>query len=259
MELPEITILIPSWNRQNFLDLILMNIKSQLYPHDKIQVIIDDDSEDKLKQLIPSVALLQKVQEHLHPIQLTYINNKPRRTIGKKRNDLVKECKTKIFAFQDSDDVYMPTYLTHSYQLMKYKKVGCVGTDKMIFCMTQKNFNIHGINCGDQIIQIHEATIMATKKWFRASCGFAETGFGEGKNLFQGIGKVAISDINQVMVCIQHSGNSVDKLQFANDDNKIDIQISEDIKNILKKILDIKDEQVEQSDEEVEIKGGNMI
>lgn len=251
MELPEITVLIPSWNRQNFLDLILMNLKSQVYPHGKIKVIIDDDSEDKLKQLIPSVALLSKVKQHLHPIELTYINNKPRRSIGKKRNELIKACKTKIFAFMDSDDVYFPTYLSHSYNLMKEKKVGCVGTDKMIFCMSQKNFDIHALNCGDQIRQIHEATIMATKKWFRASCGFATKGYGEGKGLFDnGRKDVAITDINQVMLCIQHGGNSVDKLQFANDDNKIDIQISDDIKNILKKILDIKDES---SDEEVEV------
>ena len=54
MDLPEITILIPSWNRKNFLDLILMNLKSQSYPHAKIKVIIDDDSEDKLQQLLPT-------------------------------------------------------------------------------------------------------------------------------------------------------------------------------------------------------------
>ena len=102
-DLPEITILIPSWNRQNFLNLIVMNIKSQNYPHDKIKVIIDDDSEDKLKQLIPTISLLSDIKRHLHPIQLTYINNKPRRTIGKKRNDLIKECKTKIFASMDRD------------------------------------------------------------------------------------------------------------------------------------------------------------
>jgi glycosyltransferase involved in cell wall biosynthesis len=251
MDLPEITILIPAWNRQNFLNLIVMNIKSQLYPHNKIKVIIDDDSEDKLKQLIPSVALLSEIKRHLHPIQLTYINNKPRRSIGKKRNDLIKECKTKIFAFMDSDDLYMNTYLTHSYELMKEKKVGCVATDKMIFCMTSKNFDLHCINCGDQIRQCHEATIVATKKWFRASSGFATKGFGEGKNLFDnGRQDVAISDINKVMMCIQHGENSVDKLQFAKEENKLDFGISEDIKKILKSVLGMKDES---SDEEVEV------
>jgi glycosyltransferase involved in cell wall biosynthesis len=251
MDLPEITILIPAWNRQNFLNLIVMNIKSQNYPHDKIKVIIDDDSEDKLKQLIPSVALLSEIKRHLHPIQLTYINNKPRRSIGKKRNDLIKECKTKIFAFMDSDDLYMQTYLSHSYQVMKEKKVSCVGTDKMIFCMTQNNFDLHAINCGDQVRQIHEATIMATKKWFRASNGFATNGFGEGKNLFDnGRKDVAITDINKVMMCIQHGDNSVDKLQFAKEENKLDFGISEDIKKILKSVLGMKDDS---SDEEVEI------
>jgi glycosyltransferase involved in cell wall biosynthesis len=250
MDLPEITILIPSWNRKNFLDLILMNLKSQSYPHDKIKVIIDDDTEDKLEQLIPTVSLLQKVQQYIYPMKLTYINNKPRRSIGRKRNDLIKACKTKIFAFMDSDDVYFDTYLTHSYELMKEKKVGCVGCDKMIFCMSEKNFDLHAIDCGNQVRQIHEATICATKKWYRASAGFATSGVGEGKNLFDnGRSDVAISDINKVMMCVQHGTNTVDKLQFANENNKLPMTLDQNAIQTLKRILGMK----EDSEEEVEI------
>ena len=249
MDLPEITILIPSWNRKNFLDLILMNLKSQSYPHAKLKVIIDDDTEDKLQQLFPTVSLLQKVQQYIHPIKLTYINNKPRRSIGQKRDSLIKACQTKIFAFMDSDDVYFDSYISHSYELMKQNKVGCVGCDKMIFCMTDKNFDLHAIDCGNQVRQIHEATIFATKKWYRASAGFATSGVGEGKNLFDnGRNDVAISDINKVMMCVQHGTNTVDKLQFANDNNKLPMTLDQNAINTLKKILGIKDDE-----EDVEI------
>ena len=239
MELPEITILCPTWNRHKFLRLFAMNLKLQDYPHNKLKVIIDDDGEEKF---ITDGKELDELKQHIHPIQLKYINDKPRRTIGKKRNDLVKECATKIFVFMDDDDCYLSTYISHSYQVMKDTKSGCVGSDKMLFCMTQKNFDIHAINCGDKVKLIHEASVMATKKWFRASCKFGNNSQGEGKNLFEGHeSKVAITDISKIMCCVQHDGNTVGKLQFAREDNKMDITLNSDLIKLLKEILDIKD------------------
>ena len=235
-ELPEITILVPTWNRTKFLPLFLMNLKNQNYPHDKLKLIIDDDGENKF------ISDIQEVKRILYPIQVKYINNKPKRTIGKKRNDLIKECETKIFCFMDDDDVYLPTYISYSYETMKQKRAGCVGSDKMLFCMTQKNFDIHAINCGDNVKLIHEATIMMTKKWFRASCGFADGSQGEGKNLFFGMeSKVAITDVSRIMCCLQHEENTVEKLQFAKDENKLDIRLDDKLINLIKNILDIKD------------------
>ena len=109
----EITILIPSFNRRKFLPLIIKNLKTQDYPHNLLNIIIDDDGDDKL---ITSDAELKLIKEHLAPIKLTYINDKLWRTIGKKRNEMVKSANTKIVAFMDSDDIYFPTYISHSYE-----------------------------------------------------------------------------------------------------------------------------------------------
>ncbi len=148
-ELPEITILVPTWNRSKFLPLFLMNLKNQNYPHNKLKLIIDDDGKDKF------IKDIDEVRRILHPIDVRYIKDRAKRSIGKKRNDLIKECDTKIFCFLDDDDVYLPTYISYSYETMKEKKAGCVGSDKMLFCMTQKNFDIHAINCGDNVKLIH--------------------------------------------------------------------------------------------------------
>tara|TARA_R110000822_G_scaffold135599_1_gene273169 strand:- start:426 stop:1130 length:705 start_codon:yes stop_codon:yes gene_type:complete len=232
MATPDITILVPTWNRSNFLPLFLMNLKSQTYPQNHIKIIIDDDGSERF------ISDEQQIKDFLHPITLTYITDKPKRTIGKKRHDLIKACKTKIFCFMDDDDIYIPTYLEHSYQVMKENKVGCVGSDKMIFCMTQKNFDIHAIDCGNNARLIHEATIMMTQKFYRASCGFENSSQGEGANLFTGHTKdVAITDINKIMVCVAHTGNTVAKEQFATDLNKLDIEMTDDIINELKNIL----------------------
>ena len=71
-----------------------------------------------------------------------------------------------------------------------------------------------------------------------ASCKFKNNSQGEGANLFQGHEKnVSFTDINKVMCCVQHGGNTVDKLQFAKDDNKLPIELHEDMLEILGNIL----------------------
>jgi glycosyltransferase involved in cell wall biosynthesis len=237
-QLPEITILVPTWNRHKFLDLFVMNLKNQDYPHDKLKVIIDDDGSEKF---ITNDEELEQVKQFLHPIQIKYITGRPRRSIGKKRNDLVKDADTKIVCFLDDDDIYLSTAVSHTYQTMISKKCKCAGSDKMLFCMTQKNFDIHAIDCGNNVKLVHEGScLMFYKKWFRASCGFADGSIGEGKNLFFGMeSKVAITDITKVMVCIQHSENTVEKLQFAREDNKMDIALNPQLIALLKKILNI--------------------
>jgi len=228
----EITVLVPTWNRSKFLSLFLMNLKCQDYPHHLLKLIIDDDGTEKFIQDIDEVRRI------LHPIEVQYIKDKPRRSIGKKRNDLVKECKTKIFCFLDDDDVYFPTYISHSYQVLKENKAGCVGSDKMVFCMTDRNFDLHAIDCGNRAVMIHEATMMMTKKWYKASCKFGNHSQGEGKNIFAGHEKtVAFTDIMKVMCCIQHGSNTVNKLQFAKEDNKLPFDLDDKLKELLEKLL----------------------
>jgi hypothetical protein len=203
-------------------------------------VIIDDDGDERF---ITDEKELNCIKQYIHPIELKYITGRPRRTIGKKRNQLVKDANTKIVCFFDDDDIMLPTAITHTYETMVNAKAKCAGSDKMIFCMTEKDFSIHAIDCGNRVKLIHEgACLMFYKKWFKASCGFEDGSVGEGKNLFVGHeSQVAITDVRRVMVCLQHPGNTVEKLQFAREDNKINIQLSDELIEIIKKILDIKD------------------
>ncbi len=232
-----ISVLVPSWNRRNFLPLLLRNLKIQDYPHDKIEIIIDDDGEEKL--ILDEE--LDEIKNHLFPMKLKYINNKPKRSIGKKRNELIKIASSKIIAFMDDDDIYFPTYLSYSYKCLKENNVGCVGSTQMIFSMSCKDYDCYMINCGDNVNLIHEATIMMTKKWYKASCGFHDGSEGEGQGLFFGLEKKTfITQIQYIMCCLQHEGNTIDKKQFADDEHKIDFEMETNLKNILNNILKIK-------------------
>lgn len=237
-DLPDITILMPVWKRSNFLPLVVMNLKSQIYPHRCLRIIIDDDTENPAERFIPTEEILQEFKQAVYPIKVEYITGKPRRSIGKKRNDLIKACQTKIWMFHDSDDIQLPTSVSYSYSVMKEGKYGAVGSDKMIFCMCDRDFDVHAIDCGNNKRLIHEASLMGTVKWWRASCKFSDGSRGEGAQLFAGHeSKVGITDVSKVMICIQHGENTIDKLQFAKDENKLKIEVSDEMKDILKKIL----------------------
>jgi len=239
MTKPEITILIPTFNRRKFLPLIIRNIFIQDYPHEKIKVLFDDDGENKLFQ----GDEFEEIKKQFSPIKFEYKSTNKWRNIGKKRNDMIKECKTNLFCFMDDDDIYFPTYLSHSYKVMKDNRSGCVGSDKMLFCMTDKDYQIYGMNCGNNINLIHEATIMATKKWFKGSCKFSGDS-GEGKKLFEGQKqKVAITDISKIMICIQHDTNTIDKLQFADEKTLLkEAKLTEETRNLIEVIRNYKDE-----------------
>ena len=231
----DITILIPTFNRRKFLPLLIRNIECQDYDHNKIKIIIDDDGAEKL---IQSKQELDEIKEHLHPIEITYITDRKWRSIGQKRNELVKLAKTKVVTFLDDDDLYMPTYLSHNYQILKNNKAGCVGSNAMIFAMSDRNFDLYALQCGDNKTLIHEATLMFTKKWFNSSQKFANSSQGEGVNIFQGNTKnVILTDIRQLMICIQHADNTVDKLPFATEETKLDIKLEGDLIEIIKNIL----------------------
>lgn len=105
--------------------------------------------------------------------------------------------------------------------------------------MSDKNFDVYAIDCGDVKSLIHEATIMMTKKYYKSSQKFANNSQGEGNDIFIGNEKnVVISDVLQVMVCLQHSGNTIDKMRFAKDEMKVKMEINDELKNMISKILE---------------------
>ena len=232
----EITVLIPSYRRRKFLPLLLKNLKVQDYPHHLIKVIVDDDSPIESRLILSEE--LDDIKKHLHPIKFDYITPNKKRSIGFKRNNLVKLATTKIVTFIDDDDIYLPTYISYQYSLLKEHKAGCVGSNKMIFTSQENGWSVYALDCGDKKNLIHEACLMFSKKWYRASCGFENSSQGEGRNIFQGHEKnVIISDIIYCMICIQHQENTIDKRQFCRDETKIDIVMNDNLIEILDKIL----------------------
>ena len=109
-ELPNVSILMPCWRRRKFIPLIIANINNLDYPKDKLELCILQDGD---QDLFIDETRLHKFRNAIHPVRLTYrYEPNVRRTIGEKRNKLVKMASYKYLANMDSDDVYIDTYYT---------------------------------------------------------------------------------------------------------------------------------------------------
>ena len=217
---PKISICIPCYKRQKFVPLILCNLIHLDYPPDKIEVNILQDGE---VDLFKNKEEFEFFKEKLKPASVQYKYEKNiRRTIGDKRNRLVKSSSNKIILMMDSDDVYFPTFARYSVSALKQYKVGIVGSAQMLFLYPKLDYKLTGIRCGYKH-QIHEATMCFTKKHHGQMGGFvsrgAEGNQGEGTKMVCYNEKNSINlDIRMLMVCVAHDGeegNTIAKDRFS--------------------------------------------
>jgi glycosyltransferase involved in cell wall biosynthesis len=215
--LPNISILMPTFNRRKFLPFIIKNLKVQDYPHKKLQLVIHDDGD------IPLLEDYETFSKAIKPIKLKYIRNKVRLTIGDKRNRLVQNATNNIVVFMDDDDLYEPTYISHSYHILKTKKAGCVGCEKMIFIYppyTSEDF--YGLDAKCKTL-IHEATLMFHKSWYKKTIGFLNNNQAEGAGITKSCKKKTIetTDPFKTMTAVVHGKNTVNKDKFKKEHMKL--------------------------------------
>lgn len=234
IEFDNISILMPIYNRTNWKPLIIQNLKCQEYPHKHLTFIMDDDGTEPFFE---SKEDQENFQDIIYPIKLVYNHRKDRRSIGAKRNSLCKSVKDKILCFMDSDDIYIPTYVSYSWSNLKGNKVGLVGSAQMLFYYPIDD-NYTAIKCSEKH-QFHEATMMMTKKYFRSMKGFSNNSQGEGADIILGNENNCYeTKIEHLMICICHKDNTVDKNQFR-DAHKIDDILPVELKDLIKKISNV--------------------
>ena len=221
-DLPPVSILIPCYKRREFLPLMLLNIMEMDYPKNKLEInILQDGDED----LFISKDELEYFKEQCK-CKVNYVFEKGvRRSIGEKRNKLVKMASHKICANMDSDDIYYNTYLRYSVSAMKEHKVGITSSAQMLFLYPQYDYKLTGIRCG-QKFQGHEACMVFTKKHWKQMSGFVSRGeqasMGEGVKMIAHNEKQMVNlDIRFLMICCVHNideGNTISKERFRDCD-----------------------------------------
>lgn len=122
-DLPNITVITPTYNRRELFYIALKNMTDTIYPNHKIFWIIVDDTDDPTQDI---TDILPKSKNVTH-IKLTDKHH----TIADKRNIGAAKAKTSIILHMDDDDYYPPeSFLARTKLLLKNTDMGCVGSSK---------------------------------------------------------------------------------------------------------------------------------
>jgi len=236
-DLPSVSILTPCYQRRNFIPLMITNITTQDYPKDKLELVILQDGD---QDLFIDKTRYELFRQSIHPVKLTYkYEPNIRRSIGEKRNKLVKLSSHKICAMMDSDDLYLSSYIRYSVNALKQYKAGISSSACMTFVYPKYDFRMTAIRCGYKK-QCHEACAVFTKKYFNKMGGFGKTSQGEGvKMLSYNDREILNLDIGKLMVCIAHNDNTIDKEQFSSENREFATFTNEDLKQLICKVLNM--------------------
>jgi len=231
-----VSICMPIYNRTNFKRMILSNLTKLDYDKNKLEFcLLDDGEEPFFKNKKEEEVFI----DFIKPIKMKYKYSSFRKSIGYKRNTLVKMATHNIICCMDSDDLYMSSYIKYSLEVMKKDKVGLVGSPQMLFLYPHLDWRLTAIDC-DVKRMIHEATMIFTKKYWKSMGGFNTEGNGEGVKMIEGMSdkKIGKTDIVNCMICICHKENTVPKKLFE-DKPKIEYQLSDFDIDLIKSTLKI--------------------
>ena len=234
--LPNISILTPTFNRKKFLPLMFYNIYHFTYPKEKIEWNIlesNDNSLDNYEKLFKDKSEIINLENSLG-IKINYEYIDKRFSIGEKRNWLSNTSSHQYLINMDDDDLYLPSYLNHSIDILMNTDKDITGCLDMLFIYPQKDYQMCFIHCVKDYRLYHEATLCMKKShWNKYKYDMINKG--EGKNIHGNSKLCDISDITKCMICVCWDGNTVNKDKFL--DNKINMNIQGDSLNILKKIF----------------------
>ena len=208
-KLPNVSILMPTYQRHHFLGLALDNVINQSYPKDKLELVIIDDGSKKF------ITNEKKVRKKLFPIKLKYIRIDPnmKLKIGVKRNFLVDHASNEICIDMDDDDIYLNNYVLKSVLYLLVKGVGLIGSNAMIFYF-YKHDKFTKIQCSAKR-QIHESTMCFTKTHWKRTGGFLPVQTGEGPGMIDGHEEHTYNiDIDGLTYLVCHDNNTYPKDSF---------------------------------------------
>ena len=133
--LPLVSICTPTFNRRPFINNIIQCYRNQTYPQSRMEWIIIDDGNDKVKDLFQTADIRT----------LRYFEYDKKMPLGEKRNIMHSHARGDIIVYMDDDDYYPPERVEHAVDtLTSNPQALCAGSseiyvyfkgmDKMIQC-----------------------------------------------------------------------------------------------------------------------------
>lgn len=200
-DLPFITIITPTYKRRKMFSMAMYNFDNFIYPRNKIEwIIVDDSPEDEsVKDLLPP---LDKRIRYLH-----YDVDKPM-TIAMKRNIGVSNSSHDYIIHMDDDDYYPPeSLLARVKMLIKYEKqnIQCVGSTMI---GTYNIITNESSMSSDSPISLSEASMAYTKKFWEQRQFDDNCERGEHKHFTEGrLENIIDMPYSFILIAINHKNN----------------------------------------------------
>jgi glycosyltransferase involved in cell wall biosynthesis len=212
MDLPNVSIITPTYKRRKIFSMAIRNFENFIYPKNKIEWIIVDDSpeEDCISDLLPRDSRIKYIKMNNGD------GNEPM-TIAMKRNIAVSNSSYQYIVHMDDDDYYPPeSILARIKILLKYKSenIECVGSTLIGTYNIIKNESSMG---SDGPISLSEASMAYTKKFWEERT-FDDTCIrGEHKYFTEGrLNKIIDMPYSFILIAINHKNNFTDNLRADN-------------------------------------------
>lgn len=96
-----VSVCTPTFNRRDFIPILIECFNHQTYPKNLIEWIVVDDGDDKVEDLFKDIP------------QVKYFYFEEKMTLGKKRNVMNSKATGDIIVYMDDDDYYPPERISH--------------------------------------------------------------------------------------------------------------------------------------------------
>jgi hypothetical protein len=213
-ELPKVSIITPTYKRRKVFSMALRNFENFIYPKDKLEwVIVDDSPEtDEIDETVRDLIPRDKRIKYIHMDS----GDEPM-TIAMKRNICVSNSSNPYIVHMDDDDYYPPeSILARIKILLKYKNEGieCVGSTLI---GTYNIMTNQSSMSSDGPISLSEASMAYTKKFWEER-SFDETCLrGEHKYFTeQRLNKIIDIPYSFILIAVNHKSNFTEHLRSDN-------------------------------------------
>jgi glycosyltransferase involved in cell wall biosynthesis len=203
---PMVSVVTPTFNRDYLFDIAIFNWNNFIYPKNKIEwIILDDSSRDSIKKLKKKLPKDSRIK---------YYTCKKIDTISKKRNKVNELASGDIIVHVDDDDYYPPDSIINRVRsLLTYSKK-CVGSSSVncINLLDNTCFKTGG-GYSDNTIITAEASLCYYKKFWQEQ-GYDENIKSEECKAFLKDRTNDYIDLHSafVMIAITHSKNMSDRV-----------------------------------------------
>jgi glycosyltransferase involved in cell wall biosynthesis len=217
---PNVSICTPTFNRRPFFKGLIECVRSQIYPHYKIEWIIVDDGTDCVRDIFEDEHFISSMS----PMKIRYFYEPEKMDLGKKRNYMHEKCTftrdEDVIVYMDDDDFYPPERVSHSVEkLMKNPKALCGGSSEIFLWFNTLNkmykFGPYGPNHAT-------AGTFAFRRKLLADTSYEDSAIlAEEKHFLKNytVPFVQFDPLKTILV-FSHEQNTFDKRRLINDKNK---------------------------------------